>query len=241
MNTRSLYHLEKLLGYQFRSVETLHQALVHRSYAHEKANSGMEDNERLEFLGDAVLSLTISHMLWMRFPEADEGSLSRMRASLVNEGSLAAIATDLGLGNLIRLGKGEEVSGGRTKPSILADAVEALLGAVYLDGGLDAAFEVVRRFFQEKLEQVTAEEDPLRRLDKDYKTQLQELTQAQKRLVPQYDVEREEGPDHDKVFYVTVTVEGKLLARGVGKSKKAAEQDAARKALSFLKAGEAKP
>ncbi len=238
MNTRSLHNLEKLLGYQFRAVETLHQALVHRSYAHEKANMGEEDNERLEFLGDAVLSLTISHMLWMQFPEADEGSLSRMRASLVNESRLAAIAADLGLGNLIRLGKGEELSGGRTKPSILADAVEALLGAVYLDGGLEAAFEVVRRFFQEKLEQVAAEEDPLRRLDRDYKTQLQEVTQAQKRLVPQYDVEREEGPDHDKIFYVTVSLEGKLLARGVGKSKKAAEQDAARKALSLLKAGE---
>lgn len=240
MSTRSLVRLQELLGHRFRSVDLLHQALVHRSYAHERSETGGGDNERLEFLGDAVLSLIISHMLLMKFPQADEGNLSRMRASLVNESRLAAIAADLGLGHLMRLGKGEEMSGGRAKPSILADAVEALLGAVYLDGGLDAAFRVVRRFFEEKLEQVAAEEDPLRRLDKDFKTQLQEATQAKKRLVPQYDVEREEGPDHDKIFYVSVSLEGRVLARGMGKSKKAAEQDAARKALAALEVGEGK-
>lgn len=238
MSTRPLHRLQDLLGYRFQSVDLMQQALVHRSYAHERAETGLDDNERLEFLGDSVLSLVISHLLLMKFPQADEGNLSRMRASLVNEGRLAAIAVDLGLGDLMRLGKGEEMSGGRNKPSILADAVEALLGAVYLDGGLDAAFQVVRRLFEEKLEQVAAEEDPLRRLDKDFKTQLQEATQAKKRMVPQYVVEREEGPDHDKVFYVTVSLEGRLLARGVGKSKKAAEQDAAQKALAWLEAGE---
>lgn len=237
MSTRLLHHLQDLLGYRFQSVELMHQALVHRSYAHEKAETGAEDNERLEFLGDSVLSLIISHILLMKFPQADEGSLSRMRASLVNEGRLAAIAVKLGLGDLMRLGKGEEMSGGRDKPSILADAAEALLGAVYLDGGLDAAFHVVRRLFDEKLDKVAAEEDPLRRLDKDFKTQLQEATQAKKRMVPQYVVEREEGPDHDKVFYVTVRLDGRLLARGVGKSKKAAEQDAAQKALAGMEAG----
>ncbi|MGQ9669643.1 MAG: ribonuclease III [Desulfosoma sp.] len=237
MSTRPLHRLQDLLGYRFQSIDLIHQALVHRSYTHERTETGLDDNERLEFLGDSVLSLVISHMLLIKFPQADEGSLSRMRASLVNEGRLAAIAADLGLGDLMRLGKGEEMSGGRDKPSILADAVEALLGAVYLDGGLDAAFHVVRRLFDEKLEQMVTEEDPLRRLDKDFKTQLQEATQAKKRMVPQYVVEREEGPDHDKVFYVTVSLEGRLLARGVGKSKKAAEQDAAQKALAWLEAG----
>ncbi|MGQ9750354.1 ribonuclease III [Desulfosoma sp.] len=237
MSTRPLHRIQDLLGYRFQSIDLIHQALVHRSYTHERTETGLDDNERLEFLGDSVLSLVISHMLLIKFPQADEGSLSRMRASLVNEGRLAAIAADLGLGDLMRLGKGEEMSGGRDKPSILADAVEALLGAVYLDGGLDAAFHVVRRLFDEKLEQMVTEEDPLRRLDKDFKTQLQEATQAKKRMVPQYVVEREEGPDHDKVFYVTVSLEGRLLARGVGKSKKAAEQDAAQKALAWLEVG----
>ncbi|ROR01787.1 ribonuclease III [Desulfosoma caldarium] len=241
MSTRPLLHLQELLGHRFQNADLLRQALVHRSYAHERPETAVGDNERLEFLGDAVLSLIISHMLLKTFPHADEGNLSRMRASLVNENRLATIAAQLGLGLLMRLGKGEEMSGGRAKPSILADAVEALLGAVYLDGGLDAAFRVVRRFFDEKLEQVAAEEDPLRRLDKDFKTQLQEVTQAKKRLVPQYDVEREEGPDHDKTFYVSVSLEGRVLARGKGKSKKAAEQNAAQKALAALEAGETDP
>ena len=226
--------LQKTLSYCFRDPHLLEQALVHRSYAHENPEQSQEDNERLEFLGDAVLSLTIAHMLLERFPHADEGSLSRMRAALVNEDHLAQIAEHWKLSRMLLLGKGEELSGGRSKPSILADAVEAVLGAVYLDGGLESAFEVIRRFFQAKLEQAEAQEDPLKRLDRDFKTQLQEATQARIRLVPVYQVEREEGPDHDKTFYVTVSLAGQVMARGVGKSKKAAEQAAAREALMRL-------
>lgn len=241
MSARTIQQLQRLLGHRFTNDKWVNQALVHRSYAHEKADAGMGDNERLEFLGDAVLSLTVSHMLVIKFPEADEGTLSRMRASLVNEGRLAEIAADLNLGALLKLGKGEEISGGRSKPSILADAVEALLGAVYLDGGLDAAAKVVQKLFEGKLDPVAAEEDPMRRLDKDFKTQLQEVTQARFRLVPHYEVEKEEGPDHDKVFYVTVSLDGRVIARGVGKSKKAAEQAAAREALAELEAGQEEP
>jgi len=234
VNARSIQSLQNVLAYRFQNPHLLRQALVHRSYAHENPEEQRGDNERLEFLGDAVLGLTISHMLLERFPDADEGTLSRMRASLVNEEQLARIAGELGLGDLLLLGKGEELSGGRSKPSILADAVEALLGAVYLDGGLEPAFGVIRRFFRAKLAQAEAQDDPLKRLDKDFKTQLQEVTQARMRLVPVYDVEREEGPDHDKTFYVTLSLAGQVMARGVGKSKKAAEQAAAREALMRL-------
>ncbi len=234
MSARSLESFQDVLAYRFQNPQVLRQALRHRSYAYENPKEPGGDNERLEFLGDAVLSLAVSHLLLERFPDADEGTLSRLRASLVNEEQLARIAGLLGLGDLLLLGKGEELSGGRTKPSILADAVEALLGAVYWDGGFDPALRLVRRFFQAELTQATVQADPLYRLDKDFKTRLQEVTQAQMRLVPQYAVEREEGPDHDKTFYVAVSLAGRVLARGVGKSKKAAEQAAAREALALF-------
>lgn len=241
MSARSIQSLQDHLDYRFQNPHALRQALMHRSYAYENPQEPYGDNERLEFLGDAVLSLAISHMLLEKFPDADEGTLSRMRASLVNEEQLARIAAQLGLGDLIFLGKGEELSGGRSKPSILADTMEAILGAVYWDGGFDSAFSVVRRFFQAKLEQVERLDDPLRRFDKDFKTQLQEATQARMRLVPHYDVEREEGPDHDKTFYIAVSLAGRVIARGVGKSKKAAEQAAAREALALLESDRGKP
>lgn len=234
MSARSLESFQEVLAYRFQNPQVLRQALRHRSYAYENPRESGGDNERLEFLGDAVLSLAVSHLLLERFPDADEGTLSRLRASLVNEEKLALVAGKLGLGDLLFLGKGEELSGGRTKPSILADAVEALLGAVYWDGGFDPALRLVRRFFQAELTQATVQADPLQRLDKDFKTQLQEVTQAQMRLVPQYAVEREEGPDHDKTFYVAVSLAGRVLARGAGKSKKAAEQAAAREALALF-------
>lgn len=234
MSARSIESLQQILGYRFQNPHLLQQALRHRSHAYENPKEPGGDNERLEFLGDAVLSLAVSHVLLERFPDADEGTLSRIRASLVNEEQLARIAGRWGVGDLLLLGKGEELSGGRSKPSILADAVEALLGAVYWDGGFDPALTLVRRLFHAKLVRITAQEDPLRRLDKDYKTQLQEVTQAQMRLVPHYEVEREEGPDHDKTFYIAVSLAGRVIARGTGKSKKAAEQAAARKALALL-------
>ncbi|MBC7357643.1 MAG: ribonuclease III [Desulfacinum sp.] len=232
--TTSLRKLTDALEHRFRDPSLLRQALVHRSYAHENPEKAAGDNERLEFLGDAVLSVTMAHLLVERFPDLNEGDLSRLRASLVNERRLAQVGRAMGLGRLLLLGKGEEQSGGRRKPSLIADAVEAVLGAVYLDGGLEAAFRVVRKFLGPLLEEEAEAADPLRTLDKDFKTRLQEITQARFRRTPAYAVEGEDGPDHDKTFHVAVTLDDEILARGTGKSKKAAEQDAARKAVERL-------
>jgi ribonuclease-3 len=232
--TTSLRKLTDALEHRFRDPSLLRQALVHRSYAHENPEKAAGDNERLEFLGDAVLSVTMAHLLVERFPDLNEGDLSRLRASLVNERRLAQVGRAMGLGRLLLLGKGEEQSGGRRKPSLIADAVEAVLGAVYLDGGLEAAFRVVRKFLGPLLEEEAEAADPLRTLDKDFKTRLQEITQARFRRTPAYAVEGEDGPDHDKTFHVAVILDDRVLARGSGKSKKAAEQDAARKAVERL-------
>ena len=225
--------LQRSLQYHFRKPQTLYQALIHRSFAHENPQLQQVDNETLEFLGDAVLGLAISHLLLERFPSLTEGDLSRLRSSIVNERELAKLATGLSLGDYLLLGKGEELTGGRQKPSLLADTLEAVLAAIYLDGGLETAIGVVRRFFVEYLN-VERDEDPLKILDKDYKTQLQELTQARLKLTPDYVLETEEGPDHDKTFCVSVTLEGEILATGSGKSKKEAQQEAARQALEKL-------
>lgn len=229
-------HLEKLqdiLQYEFKNEQLLAEALVHRSYVHEGLHDGAEDNEILEFLGDSVLNLAISHLLIRIFPEYREGELSRLRSAIVNEKELAHLAQNLNLGEYLFLGKGEEMTGGRQKPSLLADTVEALLAAVYLDGGLDAALEVVHRLFQEYLDPATTDH-PLRTLDKDYKTQLQELCQARFKAVPSYVLEGEEGPDHDKTFHASVALGDHELARGSGKSKKEAQQTAAQAALEVL-------
>jgi ribonuclease III len=229
-------HLEELqddLQYEFRDEQLLRMALIHRSYVHEGFHEGVEDNEILEFLGDAVLNLAVSHLLIKAFPGYREGELSRLRSAIVNEKELAQVAQKLGLGEHLQLGKGEQMTGGRQKPSLLADAVEALLAAVYLDGGLHAALEVVDRLFQEYLDPATLDH-PLRTLDKDYKTQLQELCQARFKTVPIYVLEGEEGPDHDKTFHASVALGSRELARGSGKSKKEAQQIAARAALEVL-------
>jgi ribonuclease III len=227
--------LQRVLEYEFRDPLVLYQALVHRSFAHENPHFQHSDNETLEFLGDAVLGLAVSHLLLERFPHLNEGDLSRLRSSFVNERELAKIASTLNLGDHLRLGKGEELTGGRQKPSLLADTLEAVLAAIYLDGGLETAIGVVRRLFCSYLESET-DEDPLRAWDRDYKTQLQELTQARLKQTPAYVLETEEGPDHDKKFYVSVALEGQILARGSGKSKKEAQQEAARQALEKLTA-----
>ena len=229
-------HLEELqtaLQYRFRDVRLLHQALVHRSYVHENPHLNEADNETLEFLGDSVLNLSISHLLLKGFPGCNEGDLSRLRSSIVNERELAAVAVQLDLGSFLVLGKGEELTGGRQKISLLADTVEALLGSVYLDGGLDAAIETVRLLFHEYLDPRNLDQ-PLKTLDKDYKTQLQEITQARFKLAPIYAMEGDEGPDHDKTFFMSVSLGGRLLARGSGKSKKEAQQEAARKAIAEI-------
>jgi len=224
-----LEKLQETLGYRFRNVDLLIRALVHRSFAYENQEVAV-DNERLEFLGDSVLGLAISHSLIELFPDCDEGELSRLRSSIVNERELAQIALSVNLGDFLLLGKGEELSGGRQKSSLLANGLEAVLAAVYLDGGLDPVIQLVRQVFHDYLEH-KEEEHLFKALDKDYKTQLQEITQAKLKLTPVYFLEAEEGPDHDKTFFMRVAIEDRVLAHGFGKSKKEAQQEAARRAI----------
>ncbi len=203
-------------------------ALTHKSYTNEHRDECTADNERLEFLGDAVIDLAISHRLMDRFPHATEGELSKLRALIVNEEGLARVARRIGLGDLLLLGRGEELTGGRYKNSVLADALEAVVGAVYLANGWQKVMELVDRHFAEALEGVAAG-----RSGYDYKTRLQEAVQNRLRLSPKYRVISETGPEHEKTFEVEVTVTPDLTARGCGRSKKEAEQAAAR-ALSQL-------
>ena len=229
MSDHQLPSLENDLGYQFKEVGLLQEALQHSSYVNEQHDPVLKDNERLEFLGDAVLDLVVTHILMKRFPETREGDLSRMRAIIVNESQLAAVAQNLTLGSYVLLGRGETLSNGQEKTSILADALEAVIAAVYLDGGLHAVSEVIEKQFSEIVEGVEE------RLEaEDFKSRLQELVQARFKTIPYYKVERESGPDHDKTFEVRLSVGTFLTTRGRGKSKKAAEQAAASVALRRL-------
>jgi len=212
------------LGYSFRNPALLALALVHRSAL---ARAG-DNNEKLEFLGDAVLDLAISDLLMERFAKADEGELSKRRAALVNARVLAAKAAAIELGSELRLGKGEEKSGGRKKPSILAAAYEAIVGAVYLDGGFAAARELIGRHFHAELCMDTRD-SPI-----DHKSRLQEITQRLFRETPAYGLVKASGPDHDRAFVVELRVAGQLYGRGEGKSKKEAEQQAALRALAEI-------
>jgi ribonuclease III len=216
--------LEDRIGHAFGKPELLALALVHRSAL---ARAG-QNNEKLEFLGDAVLDLAVSDLLMKRFPTADEGELSKRRAALVNARVLAAKAAAMNLGAELRLGKGEEKSGGRKKASILAAAFEAVIGAVYLDGGFGAAREVVSHHFREDLARA-AGESPI-----DHKSRLQEITQQLFHETPSYALVRASGPDHDRAFVVEISIAGRLSGRGEGKSKKEAEQHAALEALSEI-------
>jgi ribonuclease III len=217
--------LQKELGYSFKDPALLLRCLTHVSYDRKKNEA---HNEVLEFLGDAVLDLAVSDLLMQRNPDKSEGDLSRMRAALVNSAVLAEKAALVNLGALLRIGKGEERSGGRTKPSILAGAFEALLGGVYQDGGYQAAHAVVERYFAADVTAKTLGQH-------DYKTRLQEISQRLFREPPVYRVVSETGPDHEKVFVTEIAVGGKVLGKGEGKSKKQSEQHAARKALDALK------
>lgn len=221
--------MENKLGYQFKDKHFLYIAVCHSSYVNEQNNPELKDNERFEFLGDAVLSLTASHMLMEKYPDLKEGDLSRMRANLVNETRLADIARSIDLGDFLQLGKGEIQTNGHEKNSILANAFEALLAAVYLDGGYDASFSVISNHISSFL---TADASPIVNLD--YKSRLQELVQMTDKVTPSYEVVKETGPDHDKTFNVRLNLQD-LSTQGTGKSKKTAEQDAARKALEILK------
>jgi ribonuclease III len=220
--------IEQLLQYEFKDKDLLQEALRHSSYVNEIAEQQLRDNERLEFLGDAVLNLTVGHILMRNYPDIKEGDLSRSRANLVNESQLAETARSLRLGTSLLLGKGEIQTQGREKNSILADAFEALMAAIYLDGGYDAAYRIIEKKFQPLIEQLDTTDS-----NYDYKSRLQERVQVDHGVIPNYSISREEGPDHDKTFWVALKVID-IESEGSGKSKKAAEQNAARKALEIL-------
>ncbi|MCP4664741.1 MAG: ribonuclease III [Deltaproteobacteria bacterium] len=205
------------------------QAFRHASYVNEQADTNLDDNERLEFLGDAVLDLAVSHLLMERFQGAEEGDLSKFRARVVDETGLCEVALGLGLGDYLLLGKGEDQGRGREKPSILANTTEALMGALYLDAGFDKTMEIVGRLFSPLLDRVGGME-----MDHDFKSLLQEYTQQTYRTLPEYRLTEESGPAHDKTFRVMLTLKGEGLSEGVGKSKKEAEQKAAREAFLCL-------
>jgi ribonuclease III len=225
----SLDPLQHSLGYWFKDLSILKQALTHRSYVNEHPESAMRHNERLEFLGDAVLDLTLSDLLLKKYPDLPEGMLSKIRAGQVNEKKLAVLSLQLGLGSLLLIGKGEEQTGGREKTSILANAFEAVLGALYLEGGFQAAMTFVDRLFQSHID------GEQYRSTRDHKTFLQEHCQGKMKTMPAYTVYREEGPDHQKIFYVEVKIQGQVVSKGKGKTKKEAQQKAAEEALKQLK------
>lgn len=223
--------LEMAIDYHFRDASLLNQALTHRSFVNENTGRVTQDNQRLEFLGDAVVGLLLSREIFDRFPLSKEGDLSKIRASLVDEAGLALIANRIGLGDHLLLGRGEERTGGRGKPSILADAFEALMAAIYLDGGLDAVTALVKTQFAPLLEH----HDPMVR--RDFKTELQELAHQLKKAAPRYLLQRVSGPDHQRVFSVAVFSGDEVLGEGTGKTKKEAEQVAAQQGFWALKKG----
>lgn len=228
--TRSREELEEALGYTFSDPNHLRTALVHRSAPNEFGTRYPDSNERLEFLGDAVLDLVIARELYNRFPEAPEGELTRYKATLVSETGLAEVASRIGLGHHLVLGRGEHDTQGREKPSILADALEAVLGALYLDGGMEAADHALLKLFATELDTVSDRSAPRG----DYKTALQEWTQAQGLGLPSYQMLRTEGPDHAREYTVAVQLKKEILAEGTARSKREAERSAARKALEVL-------
>jgi ribonuclease III len=222
--------LEARLGLALADRAVALAALTHKSYVNEhRDEAGLADNERLEFLGDAVIDLAVSHRLMERFPDAREGELSKMRAAVVDEQGLSEMARALDLGALLRLGRGEELTGGRGKASLLADAMEAVIAAVYLVAGLPGVLGIIDRFLGEAFARAAAGT-----LDRDYKTQLQEVAQSRLRATPRYRVVAEHGPDHSKTFEVETDVRGEIVGRGAGRSKKDAEQAAAKLALEVL-------
>lgn len=224
-----MHRFMEIIKYEFKDIKLLNKALTHSSYINEKKKSYKDNNERLEFLGDAILDAVISEYLYNKFNTYEEGKLTRMRASIVCESSLAECAGKLHLGDFFLLGKGEENTGGRNRSSILADTLEALFGAVYLDSGWEAA----RKFILEKLKDII--DDAIHgRLYPDYKTRLQEIIQANSDLGICYQIVNEEGPDHNKTFYVNVSIGDDIRGGGSGRNKKEAEQNAAKAALSKL-------
>ena len=218
--------LETKLGYSFQDALLLQHALTHSSYANEHRAEGMTSNERLEFLGDSVLGMVVADHLYRTHPNMPEGDLTRTRAALVCEESLYEVAKSLNLGSYLRLGKGEDAGGGRSRPSILADAVESVLAAVYLDGGIAQVRRLIRTLILDREREKT--------VDRDYKTALQELVQRSSGQVLSYRAVGERGPDHAKVFVMEVELNGESAGRGEGRTKKEAEQMAAKAAMEKL-------
>ena len=219
--------LEAAIGYKFKNIALLQNALAHSSYANERWHNSLMSNERLEFLGDSILGMCVAEYLYCTFPDRPEGELTRMRADMVCEQTLANVAGRIGLGEHLLLGKGEEQGGGRTRNSILADAVESVIAASFLDGGMAAAKQFIQKYILVEV--------PVKKLHNvDYKTGLQELVQQKKNQVLTYTLVGESGPDHDKHFEVEVSLNGKVVGLGSGSSKKRAEQDAARVAMEAL-------
>ena len=227
MEDLRLSKLQDKLDYTFKDPALLKAALTHSSYANENKKSGAASNERLEFLGDSVLGMTVSTLIYKDRPDMPEGDMTRLRAELVCEKSLAALAVKLGLGEYILLGRGEEKGQGRKRPSILADAVEAVLAAIYLDGGFRPVTKLIRKYLDPRTYLAEFE-------NTDYKTALQEVIQEKSGQLLTYSTTGESGPDHSKLFTVEVRINGDFIARGTGKSKKEAEQAAAQTALGEL-------
>ena len=219
--------LEAAIGYKFKNITLLQNALTHSSYANEQWHDSLKSNERLEFMGDSILGMVVAEHLYRTQPNRPEGDLTRMRADMVCERSLAEIAKKLDLGSHLMLGKGEELSGGRNRPSILADAVESVIAACFLDGGMAPAEDFIQKF-------VLCNVPVSAMKNTDYKTALQELVQQKKNQQLTYRLVGESGPDHDKQFLVELSLNGTVVGKGVGTSKKRAEQDAARVALEAL-------
>jgi ribonuclease-3 len=219
--------LETAIGYRFHNISLLQNALAHSSYANERWHNSLMSNERLEFLGDSILGMLVADHLYRNFPNRPEGELTRMRADMVCERALAVVAGQIGLGGHMLLGKGEELGGGRNRDSILADAVESVIAACYLDGGMEAAKQFVDRFVLTRV--------PDTKLNNaDYKTALQELVQQKRNQTLIYTLVGESGPDHDKHFVVELKLNDKVVGQGTGTSKKRAEQDAAKVAYEAL-------
>ncbi len=224
-----LEKLETCLRRKFTNSQHAIAALTHKSWCNEHREESSSDNERLEFLGDAVVDLAIGQRLMERFPQANEGELSKLRALIVNEEGLARVARGINLGELLQLGRGEELTGGRDKSSLLADALEAVIGALYLGDGMAAVLELIDSMFGEALDGVADG-----RQGRDNKSLLQEAAQSRLKASPRYKVVSESGPEHEKVFEVEVTISGETFGRSSGRSKKEAEQSAARATLEML-------
>ena len=227
MKEYTLSELEARIGYQFRDKQLLKQAVTHSSYTNEQRINRAANYERMEFLGDAVLELVSSEFLFYKYPDITEGELTKMRASMVCEPSLAFCARDIELGEFLLLGKGEKCTGGRQRESITSDAMEAMIGAIYLDGGMEAAKDFINRFILSDLE--------TKQLFYDSKTNLQELIQGKWKKDFQYVLVEEAGPEHNKTFSVEVMMDAVMIGKGSGRTKKAAEQQAAYQALMMLR------